>query len=98
MYYKISTLFVYTILMIFFILITNGYVTFGHGLGDVTLWLMLIVFLLLLAGYVFFSIKKEKSFKGIFWISFFALCIFLLKISFLRGAEMPWNGQLFFHF
>ena len=82
------------------VLILNGKVTFGHGLGD--LFYLIIVALAgliqLIINLTFAHPKKEEFKKknatvGVVFL--IILFLFGLKFTFGRGPEMKWNGKVF---
>lgn len=77
----------------------EGYISFGHGLGDLY-DLILLVFFTTLSSFFYFIVIK-KNFGGQYWTFIFIvfllliMLIFILKLTLLRGSEYPWNGEFF---
>lgn len=79
----------------------SGNITFGYGLGD---WYYIIFLtLLLIVSFIVYKTKLKKGAITKKW--FFVFCTFIvfcmifftLKLTVWRGAEYPWNGELFLH-
>jgi len=78
--------------LIFAILILNGKIVFGHGLGDIYI-LSLYVFVFLL--YIIISIKKRSYIIIASVLMIIASLFIIFKATFLRGPEYPWNNKIF---
>jgi|SRR5689334_9512635 len=77
----------------------TGHVGFGHGLGDLY-YLITLAFLTAIAVIFFFRITKGREVN--ITIIYIYLCYLLailiafsLKLTLFRGAEFPWNGEIF---
>lgn len=74
----------------------NGKITFGYGLGDFVHWIIYII------SFVLFFIlsrlfkAKEAYIKLILSLWILTLISFVLLVTVFRGAEYPWNGNLFY--
>lgn len=79
------------------ILIFCGKAVFGQGLGDL-FYLILIIILQIVFGYVFYLNYTEKINFPILMIILLILIpiLFTLKMTIWRGSEYPWNGIFFF--
>jgi hypothetical protein len=83
--------------IIILILAFSGYIVFGHGLGDVLYYLIIIVFLIIVTILRTILLKKWNSkykFIIIILIALFVTYI-TVKATVLRGPEYPWNGRMF---
>ena len=94
---------IWFILMFFIILCKwTSKIRFGHGLGDVYYFFLMIAVILSvgilytirLKSIIDFHVKKIDLIIGFFCLVF--LIYILLKISFLRGNESSWDGTIFF--
>lgn len=76
----------------------RGYIAFGHGLGDLY-YLISLIFFSVSAIYFYLQLVKGKYSRGkaiLFVIYLLMVIIFYcLRLTYLRGAEYPWNGNLF---
>lgn len=76
-----------------------GKLSFGLGLGDLGMLTAIILFLIVSGVLVFLKSKFSKKLKkwnliiGILMI--IGVIYFLLSITLWRGAEIPWNGNIF---
>lgn len=82
------------------LLMTNGKITFGYGLGDLLFYYLIILWLaILLITYLIIMLKNKRisKFKSRF-ITFVLIFISLITINgftFNRASEYPWNGRIF---
>lgn len=86
------------IIVLIVILVMNANMTFGHGMGDIY-YLGFILFIGIIASLIWFIILK-KNFSKIANAIFYCflvveLILIIIKLTILRGAEYPWNGNLF---
>ena len=89
--------------MIFIYILYNlyiGRVSFGYGLADVLgaiLFFVLFIFLVITYLIVVMKIEKDKlKFRILItFILAFTLILFLLSLTFFRGATYPWDGTFF---
>jgi hypothetical protein len=79
------------------ILIFNGKVTFGQGLGDL-FYLILVIILQIFFGYLFYlNIKGRMNFPLIISLLLIIIVtLFTLKMTIWRGIEYSWNGNILF--
>jgi len=81
------------------VFILSGKIAFGNGLGDVFIYLLLAVCIV-----VVFLVKRHlskpenlgKDFLLLILVGFIMIG-FTLKMTVGRGPEYPWNGKLFLH-
>jgi len=97
-------LIILTVSLLYLVLVTigvfNSCLTFGHGLGD--LGMILILALLNLTLVAVYIIAKRNSnlikiltvFNGL--TAVLAIVYFTLSLTIWRGVELPWNGNLFY--
>lgn len=91
----------FNVLLIVIILgILKGFITFGFGLGDLY-YLGSLILILILNIYLLFTKKKGEQrsdvFKNSYIIFLFLLMFFLLlRLTYFRGSEYPWNGHLLY--
>ena len=76
----------------------NGVISFGHGLGD-AYYLICLLILSIIASVVkfnFFKIIIQDKKKGLLFLICLLLILlaFSLKLTILRGAETPWDGNI----
>jgi len=90
---------VYVLLTIWVIVLNiNGYIGFGHGLGDVfTLGAIFLISVFLSFIYIIeVRILKKTLGKLIFMGVLLAdIIVIVLLLTIFRGPEFPWNGNLF---
>lgn len=77
----------------------RGDITFGHGLGDLY-YLIILIFFTALSVFFYLRIARGgySSKQTIYLFAIYLLIVivfYCLKLTFLRGAEYPWNGKLF---
>ncbi|SDH43243.1 esterase/lipase family protein [Chitinophaga filiformis] len=86
--------------VIFILLFVSGFITFGHGIGDIIYAFYVVVFFILI------SILRYKVLKGrmnliIEYFFFGVIALFIgyitLEFTLLRGPEYAWNGRFFYH-
>jgi len=81
-------------LALLLILFNNGRVDFGDGLGDI-LWMWLIYFGLLVYGIYFLAYILTPKVNPIFPLLSIAFCCYIiLEMTFWRGRDFPWNGDI----
>lgn len=93
-------LFVTTIILMIGAGVMQGGLTFGHGLGD--LGMIIIIPLISIAWGIVVYVKspyeerKAKTVRVLLLIGLLlTLLYFILYISILRGGENPWDGSIF---
>lgn len=73
--------------------------SFGLGLGDLGMLIAILLFLIVSGVLVFLKSKFSKKIKkwnliiGVLMI--IGIVYFLLSITIWRGAEIPWDGNMF---
>ncbi len=77
----------------------KGDITFGHGLGDLY-YLIFIVSLTILSLIFYVRINKgnfaNKKMIYLFIVYLIVIVVsFCLKLTLFRGAEFPWDGNIF---
>jgi hypothetical protein len=77
----------------------SGNIGFGHGIGDLY-YLGALFFCSLIVVMFFLLISKSKQFTkqlNLYFLVYLIIIIifYTLKLTFLRGAEYPWDGSLF---
>ena len=76
----------------------KGDIAFGHGLGDLYYLVMLLIFTII-GSIAFLRISQRKLGNlSIYLLVIYltlVLIFFCLKLTYLRGAEYPWNGTIF---
>lgn len=77
----------------------NANIAFGKGLGD-SFYLLILLILSVIYSIVYFKFFKKNTGNNYTVILFCAILIitvsyFFLKLTIWRGAEYPWNGELF---
>lgn len=95
----------YIVFVIFLTFVTfgniQGFICFGLGLGDVMFLVgsvSLIILSSLLRWRLYKRIRNEdkKVFGVVFSVIMIALVVvFLLKFTFYRATECPWDGRVF---
>ena len=79
--------------------IFGGKIVFGQGIGDM-FYLILLLVLQIIFGYVFFlNIKNKVALPKIKLVTILLIVfvlLFTLKMTIYRGMEYPWNGNFFF--
>ena len=83
----------------FVIATLSGFITFGHGFGDVIYLLFSVFALLLFAGFFAFMdsvhfAKWHTALSVLITVVFVLLC---LKATFFRGPEYPWQNHGIFY-
>jgi hypothetical protein len=90
------------IVFLIVILNLNANLTFGKGLGDIV-YLSILVILTIVYSIFFFVQTKADKFKDKLSVYVFSTLLLLtilittLYLTFLRGAEYSWNGDIFLH-
>lgn len=101
MKYNLTILIVSLVYLLLVIIgVFKSCLTFGHGLGD--LGMIMILILLNLSIVVAFVIAKRKPnrikiltvFNGL--TAALSIVYFTLSLTLWRGVELPWNGNLFY--
>ncbi len=82
------------ILIIIVILNVMNYITYGHGLGDVYIDIVIIFSILFI--WLIYTITKVNI-KLIMTIYFLLLVLIIFKITLYRGSEYKWNGNIFYN-
>lgn len=90
----------FIILLVEGLMVVNGSLSFGLGLGDLAMLFMMIIMLVVFGLLVFIKSKsKESDVKSVRVVIFVGMLLtllyFVLHVSILRGSENPWNGNLF---
>ena len=80
--------------------ILTGFLTFGNGLGDLY-YLISIIFILIINSYLLLTKKNGEQRSNFFKINYLVsvliiLIFFLLRLTYFRGSEYPWNGSLLY--
>jgi hypothetical protein len=90
--------------LVYLLLVTigvfNSCLTFGHGLGDLGM-LLILIFLNSIVISTYLILKRKPNWlKGLTVFNsvtvFLSIIYFTLSLTILRGAELPWNGNLFY--
>lgn len=80
------------------LLIFQGKVTFGHGLGDLFYVMFLVIVAFLYIIIIYKNLKKKINPLLIYSIApIIIIILFTLKMTIYRGIEYPWNGKIFFN-
>lgn len=97
-----QTILIISLLYLLFVTIGvfNSCLTFGLGLGDLGM-IMVLIFLNLTIVVAYFIAKRKPTWiKGltVFKVTTVTLSIiyFTLILTIWRGIEQPWNGNLFY--
>jgi len=77
-----------------------GFLTFGYGLGDLY-YLCSIILIMIINAYLCFTKKYGKQRSNFFKINyvifvFIIIVFFVLRLTYFRGTEYPWNGCLLY--
>lgn len=82
-------------LLLILIGVLAGKLSFGLGLGDIGMIIVSLV-LAVLGGLVVYHRLKLGYWNIFIALFFIGILIYLfLSLTFLRGAENPWNGNVF---
>lgn len=89
---------VWSILLI--LLVIEGILSFGHGLGDLYYLLLLLLFTIITAITIHKLITTEnaatiKNRNLIIVLVTTIISLTILKLTIWRGPELPWNGDFF---
>ncbi len=90
----------FTISVLIVLGVLKGFLSFGLGLGDIGMLIVLVFSLFVLGVGVYFKKGVRKKFPQ--WDVLVILCMtlfliyFLLSLSFWRGSENPWDGVVVF--
>lgn len=74
----------------------SGKITFGYGLGDIAYWItfiLLFVILFFISG-IFKTNELFLKIISIIWM--LVLITFFLMVTFFRGPEFSWNGNILY--
>jgi phosphate/sulfate permease len=86
--------------VIFILLFVSGFITFGHGIGDIIYALYVVIFFILISILRNKVLKKRMSLI-IEYIFVGAIALFIgyitLEFTLLRGPEYAWNGRFFYY-
>lgn len=80
----------------------NGRIHFGLGLADLLYSLLILIILFVFIIIWIMEIRKglnkpvSKKEKIMMFLAMTFLSFLLLKMTFLRGSESPWDGNVFF--
>lgn len=93
---KDKKIILYLIFEVLFILILLGVLleklSFGVGLGDL-FYVVIGLILVVVSCFLFFVFPTKR--KWILMFMFVCLLYYLMALTIFRGAEFPWDGNLF---
>ncbi len=97
---KLPLIFTILFLIIEIILLLNGVLTFGYGLGDLFYLFVDIFFIVILIVCLLIIIIKKIQLKTITRLIFYSIIFLFLAYNIYsftigRGVESPWNGKVF---
>jgi len=85
--------------IIFALLFVAGFITFGHGLGDIA-YVLVVVVVFILMLLLRYKILKERQNLIMEYVLLCAMVLFvsyiMLNLTLLRGPEYVWNGSFFY--
>ena len=93
----INKIFLLVLLLLCFLTLF-GYLNFGHGLGDLFYYPIIILAVIV---HIFFTTRLSKFNNDNFFL-ILIICSFFFSISYIyaatygRGAEFPWDGNIFY--
>lgn len=86
--------------IIFILLFFSGFITFGHGIGDIVYGFYVIIFFISIS-ILRFKVLKERVNSVVRYIFFCVIVLFIgyitLEFTLFRGPEYIWNGNFFYH-
>jgi len=98
---KLSIISYYTFIICALLIIAgvlSGKISFGHGLGDL-LYLVYVAIITIILTLLFITAKRRRdnlALRIILLLSIIgSLAFFFAKLSYFRGTEYSWNGNLF---
>lgn len=86
--------------VIFILLFVSGFISFGHGMGDVIYACYVVVFFILISLVRYRVLGRRKSLvMECIFSCVIALFIgyVLLELTLFRGPEYIWNGRVFYY-
>lgn len=81
-------------LLLCIIFIFGDYFAFGNGQDDIVYYFLMVCSLVIHLVFTIILLIKRKSLKILTYIFSLTTLFFLLKASFFRGPDFPWDGDI----